>query len=166
MKKILIFMFCVCTILAESCPEITSGSDVSGKVIKNCSYKGKNLSGFNFTGAEMEDVDFSNANLEKAKFNDLKNAKNINFYNANLSNAKFKGSSLTFSDFTFANLKGVDMSPLKVGGSLRESYVEQMNVFYGVKTDLETNVDKAHLPLGFFAAVNGKYSGVPYFYFG
>jgi len=165
MKKLyVVFFFYV--FASASCPLLKSMMNVSGKVIKNCSYKGKNLSGFNFTGAEMEDVDFSNANLEKAKFNDLKNAKNINFYNANLSNAKFKGSSLTFSDFTFANLKGVDMSPLKVGGSLRESYVEQMNVFYGVKTDLETNVDKAHLPLGFFAAVNGKYSGVPYFYFG
>jgi len=165
MKKLyVVFFFYV--FASASCPLLKPKMNVSGKVIKNCSYKDENLSGVNFTGVEMEDVDFSNAILKNAKFNDLKNAKNINFYNANLSNAKFKGSSLTFSDFTFANLKGVDMSPLKVGGSLRESYVEQMNVFYGVKTDLETNVDKAHLPLGFFAAVNGKYSGVPYFYFG
>ena len=165
MKKLyVVFFFYV--FASASCPPLKPRMKVSGKVIKNCSYKDRNLYGVNFTGVEMEDVDFSNAILKNAKFNDLKNAKNINFYNANLSNAKFKGSSLTFSDFTFANLKGVDMSPLKVGGSLRESYVEQMNVFYGVKTDLETNVDKAHLPLGFFAAVNGKYSGVPYFYFG
>ena len=166
MKKMLIFMFCVCTILAESCPEITSGSDVSGKVIKNCSYKGKNLSGVNFTGAEMEDVDFSNANLGNAKFNDLKNAQFLKFVNADFTGAEVKGSTIKNSDFSFSKWQYVDASPLSIGIGLRESNLAEGNVFYGIETNAETNVSEAHLPLGFFMASSGKYTGVPYFYFG